>query len=224
LLYRYADVVICQSNLIGVELVENFGIKPDRVVYLANPVDVGEIRKAARTPERWEGPGLRFVSAGHLTYQTGFDRLLDLMAGTPPACHLTIFGEGSERLALAERGRALGIGDRVRLAGYSSCPWPSFAGADAFLLPSRWEGMPNAALEALACGTPVIGTPESGGLQEVAAVAPSDAVTIAPMGPEFLHAMGEVEPRSELLLRPSLLPRHFEADVVSAMFAELLAA
>ena len=226
LLYRHADKVICQSQLMGAELVNDFGVRPDRIAHLANPVDVGAIRGDAAPPPpptRLEGVGPRFVAAGQLVYQKGFDRLLDLMASASSDSHLTILGSGAEVGSLAEQGRALGIGDRVHFGGFSPCPWPTFAGADAFLLPSRWEGMANVALEALACGTPVIGTPEAGGLAEVAAAAPPGAVTLASFDAGFLRAMGDVLPRHDVTLRPSLLPASFEVKTVAATFAQFVA-
>src|SRR5690606_25273938 len=96
-----------------------------------------------------------------------------------------------------------------------SNPAPWVAGADAFLMPSRFEGMPNAALEALALGTPVIATPEAGGIGEV------EGVTIAEYGPAFEDAMRRATPRSASL-SASLLPDDFRIASVGRRFNELL--
>ncbi|MCG8612615.1 MAG: glycosyltransferase, partial [Pseudomonadales bacterium] len=61
----------------------------------------------------------------------------------------------------------LGINDRVHFAGYCRNPFAWFACADAFVISSRYDGFPNALLEALALGTPVIATPSPGGTREI---------------------------------------------------------
>ena len=114
--------------------------------------------------------------------------------------------------------RERGAADRIRFAGFEPEPWPFYAGADAVLVPSRWEGLPNVALEALACGTSVIATPESGGIAEVAAAAPPGAVTIAPWGDAFRSALANVVPSPVDDTRPSLLPVHHERDRVIERF------
>ena len=101
---------------------------------------------------------------------------------------------------------------------------PALAGADAFLLPSRWEGMPNVALEALAVGTPVIGTPEAGGLPEIRKLAGPRAVTIA-RDDGFVTALNQVKPRvfeTQASLRDSLLPEAFQLPKVMAGLAAVL--
>src|SRR5690606_340618 len=157
------------------------------------------------------GDGPRFVAAGRLTHQKGFDRLLDMMAATDSASRLTILGEGPELENLRAQAQRLGLGARVAFVGFEPSPWPRYAGADAFLLPSRWEGMPNAALEALACGTPVIATPESGGIGEIAALATPGAVTTAEAGTPFVELLRAVAPRPAAQ-HPSLLPAEFRVD------------
>ncbi len=175
LLYPTADAVLCQHDRAAAEMRERFGVPDSRIRRLDNPVDVAGLRAKA-TPRREPGPGPRFVAAGRLTRQKGFDRLLAMIARLP-AAHLTILGDGPDRAALESQALALGVGDRARLAGFEPSPWSWYAGADACLVPSRWEGMPNVALEALACGTPVIAMSEAGGIAELAAR--SDAVTVA---------------------------------------------
>ena len=187
---------------------------------LPNPVNSAHLR--ARPPEREPGPGRRFVAAGRLAPVKGFDRLIDLFAAVGPGDRLCLFGDGPERTMLEDRARAHGLGGRVRFAGFDPAPWPFYAGADAMLVSSRWEGLPNVALEALACGTPVIATPESGGIAEVAAAAPAGAVTIAAWGDDFGNALKRVAPSPAGGMRPSLLPERYERDRVIERFRAVI--
>lgn len=221
-LYPRAQLVICQSDWIRQEFETDFGLPPTRLVMLCNPIDVSSIRATLSNPQRARGPGLRFVSAGRLDRLKGYDRLVELFAAAPPNAELTILGEGPERPDLERRISRHGLEERVKLPGFADVPWPHVAGADAFLVPSRCEGMPNAALEALACGTPVIATPESGGLVATSDSAPAGAISIASIGQEFLAKMATLEPRNKEQARASLLPAEFSLDRVVERFQSLL--
>lgn len=221
--YRRADTVICSSEAMRAELARDFGVPEARLAVLANPVDREALRAAATPPRRAPGPGVRFVAAGRLHRQKGFDRLIAMMAEMPADAHLTIFGAGPEDAALTRQAESLGLAARVRFAGFAPAPWADFAGADAFLLPSRWEGMPNAALEAFACGTPVIATPDSGGLPALAGDCPSGALRIATIPEDFLAEMQRVRAAAPVEPRRDLLPEAFALSRVAARFAALLA-
>ena len=222
-LYRHADTVICSSGAMAAEMTRDFGVPADRIALLSNPVDVADLRGRAARPARETGPGVRFVAAGRLTRQKGFDRLLDMFARLPGSAGLTVFGDGPDRADLDRRVDRLGLADRVRFAGFEPNPWPWYAGADAFLLPSRWEGMPNAALESLALGTPVVATPEAGAIAEVARAAPESAVRIAEAGDPFIAQLSAVSESPAELVAASLLPRRFHAATVRDDFADILA-
>jgi glycosyltransferase involved in cell wall biosynthesis len=89
------------------------------------------------------------------------------------------------------------------------------ANADAFLLSSRWEGMSNMALEALSCGTPVIATVASGGIQELANKTDYGSVTIANTDQEFQQKMNRVRKNTNIIVpRDSLLPDAYKIDNV----------
>jgi glycosyltransferase involved in cell wall biosynthesis len=208
-LYPTAAAIVCQSQAIAGELVRDFGVRPERAVLVRNPVDVEGIRERATNGTRAPGSGVRFVAAGHLIPQKGFDRLLEMFARLSADAQLVIYGDGAERGSLEEQRHRLGLDARVHMPGFVGPElWPALAGADCFVMPSRWEGMPNAALEALACGTPVLATPEAGGLTEVAVDSPLGAVTLAPIG-GWEEALRRVTPRADTRLRPSLLPAEF---------------
>lgn len=214
LLYPAARHVIATSALMRAELAE-LGVADTQLVILPNPVDVARLRgfPVRRAP----GPGIRLVAAGRLVPQKGFDRLIPLMAGMD--VHLTILGDGPMRAELADMAARHGVA--LDLPGFATDAPSWYAGADAVLLPSRWEGMPNVALEALACGTKVIATPESGGIAEVAAAAPAGAVIVAEFGPAFAAAIAAVRPRDDVP-GPSLLPSDYQSDQVARRFAALL--
>lgn len=218
LLYPRADQVLATSQRMADELAA-FGVAASRLAILHNPVDVAALRERAAIPQRQPGDGLRLVAAGRLTEQKGYDRLIPLLSGLP-GLHLTILGEGPQRAMLEAMARQHAVA--LDLPGFVTEIPAWFAGADAVLLPSRWEGMPNVALEALACGTPVIATPESGGIAEIATAAAPGAVTVAAMGAPFRAAIAALAPRQDRGLRPSLLPAAYEVDAVSRQLAALL--
>lgn len=222
-LYRRAAAVIVPASYLARELAEDFHVPGDKIVVLHNPVDESALSDSARDPVRAPGEGARFVAVGRLAHQKGFDRLLDMMAAAPGNSHLTIIGDGPDRAALQAQLARLGLGGRVSMPGFLADAPRYIAGADALLLPSRWEGLPNVALEALALGTRVIAAPEAGGIDEIARLAPAGAVTLADAGPEFIAAMSEVGPCPDQARR-SLLPVEFKLETALQRFVSVISA
>lgn len=220
LLYRNADRVICNARTVA-DALEQLGVPGGRIARIENPIDVDGLRSSAGGVVR-DGAGRRFVAIGRLTRQKGFDRLLDWFAALPADCRLTILGDGPDRATLERQRHDAGLDDRVSLPGFSKQGWKELAQADAFLMPSRWEGMPNAALEALALGTPVIATATSGGLPELAAEISPPQLTIAKDADSFIAAMQIVEKTSGGL-RPCALPDRFVEKTVLVRYADTIA-
>jgi len=138
---------------------------------------------------------------------------------------LRVCGDGPEEGALRALADDLGIADRVTLAGFIADPLPEYLAAKVMALPSRWEGLPATALEAIACGCPVVATASSQGLvdllAEVGARAPVALGDEAGLAEALRAALDD-----ELPAVPSsaALPYGIEAacDEHAALFAELL--
>ena len=90
-----------------------------------------------------------------MSYQKGLDRVLGLFSKVDNI-ELVIVGEGEQRKLLETLVRDYRLQSKITFYGFIGNPYNIIAGADYFLLPSRWEGMPNCVLESLALGTPVI--------------------------------------------------------------------
>lgn len=221
-LYARADRVLAPSRIIADQLVGDFGVDGAAMTVLRNPVEVDRLRRSAAPARRAPGSGRRFVCVGRLNAQKAYGRLLDMMQATGAPGHVTIIGEGPERGVLERRIEDHGFKGRVTLAGFDANPAPWIAGADALLLPSLWEGLPNVVLEALALGTPVIAAPEAGGVGEIASLARKGAVTLAPVGPRFAKAMSDVTPAATPKIRTSLLPDAFHPAQVKQVFEDVL--
>lgn len=154
---RQADAIVCQSDAMRDDLTALLGTRTPMQV-IGNPVDVAAAQRAAaaRSEELPGAPAL--VAVGRLAAQKGHDLLLRALAvvrATHPGVHLTIVGDGPDRAALEQLARSLGLAQSVTFAGFVAEPLPLVAAADLFVLCSRYEGFPNAVLEALAIGTPV---------------------------------------------------------------------
>lgn len=114
----------------------------------------------APAPHPWlggDGPPV-VMGAGRLEPVKGFDTLVGAFARlrrSRPA-RLVLVGEGGQRGRLEAQARRLGVHDDVLMPGWVPDAWNWIARADVFALPSRREGMPNALIEALALGRPIV--------------------------------------------------------------------
>ena len=166
-LYQRADVVTantdgvrqsleCLPNLQRLELLPNPLPRKDDSLHVANAAD--GIRPEA------------FVTVARLVPQKGIDvliRALALMTGSASQWPVFLVGDGPERPALESQAVVEGVAHRVHFEGFRSDPEVLLAAASVFVLPSRFEGMPNALLEAMAAGLAVIVTDASPGPLEV---------------------------------------------------------
>lgn len=92
---------------------------------------------------------------GRLDRQKGFDVLIDAVA-TLPGVSAVIAGDGTERAALVRRAQDRSVADRVAIVPWTEEIGPFLRSLDVFVLPSRYEGLPLALLEAMAVGAPVV--------------------------------------------------------------------
>lgn len=224
-LYPLADAVISPAYAIQKEFYDDLYMKKDRHMLLYNPVNEARIREFS--PESYgdnRKQTVRFVAAGRLNRQKGFDRLIRRLPYLENKynCKLDILGEGEEHKNLQDLIYQLGLQDRVTLVGLKRRPWPYYASADCFVMPSRWEGMPNVVLESLAAGTPVIATRESGGIDEIAERCKDGAVTVSNTMDEFLKAMAQVKPNPVSKHRSSLVAKDFQYETVIKRFHNIL--
>lgn len=178
------------------------------VATLHDPVYV---QPKPRAPGR--GDLLRIVWIGRLEPQKDPELALQVMARVSAPAHLTMLGEGALQQRVCQRIVAMGLQDKVTLAGFVPEIESHLAEADALLITSRYEGGPAVAIEALAQGVPVVSTdcsfllrdvissPEPGRIvtsRDPAALAQALVeVGAAPHDPEILHLLtAPFEPRT----------------------------
>ncbi len=228
--YPFADRILSPTKLVFDEMPHFLKSRPEKLRRIFNPVDTDFISENIDPAFRSNLAGRHqrlFVGAGRLVDQKGFDRMIDILKSwkSRDDWRLVILGEGPDHNKLQGMVESSGL-HQVTLAGFESNPWKYFAVADAFVLPSRHEGLPNVALEALAMGAPVIAMDSAGGIEEISTESPAGSVMIARTMNEFLALMDAVELQDESMPRKSLLPSCFTlADVVTSyqqLFVELL--
>jgi glycosyltransferase involved in cell wall biosynthesis len=166
---RRADAVICQSEAMRSDLRGLLGARAPLHV-ISNPVDIDAVARSTAASEAELRGSPALVSMGRLMPQKGFDILLPAFAracARATRAHPTSYGDGPDRAKLIAQASELGVADAVTFEGFTTEPLPVLRAADVFVLASRWEGFPNAALEALACGTPVVLTNCPGANSEI---------------------------------------------------------
>lgn len=138
-------------------------------VDLANPVKMSQTRRPVRESLGLSDDAWLAVVVGRFSPEKGIDVFIEAfsrVAFGSQNTHAILVGDGQDHRMLERKVRELGIKNRVHFVGYTNTPGDFMIDADIIVLPSRSEGMPNVALEAMALGKPVIGT-VVGGIPEI---------------------------------------------------------
>jgi glycosyltransferase involved in cell wall biosynthesis len=166
--YRlFLDWIAAVAPSVRKGILEIGGVPEERVVVVGPGVDpegydVPTNAVAAARESLGAGPGSRLVvGAGRLHEQKRFDVLLEAFAlarKRVPAARLAVVGTGSLRAALEATADSLGVADGTVFAGFRPDYAAVVAAADVFAMSSDDEGLPYAALEAMAAGRAVVAT------------------------------------------------------------------
>lgn len=170
--YPKADVVITVSKAVELD-VKNYYGQGISCETIYNPVNVNEIHELAlQVPAKWhpwDDDAAIIISAGRLSRQKDYATLLRALHSVLKVkdCKLIILGEGELRSELEDMIRSLRLESHVWLPGFVDNPFPYFKAAQVFVLSSRWEGMPNVLIHALAMGLRVVSTDCPSGPKEI---------------------------------------------------------
>lgn len=196
--YPRAGSIIAVSSGVAQDLADNYGVPAERLASIANPVDIETILAKATEPPEVKIDEPYIMAVGRLVRSKNFAMLIAAFARCGSTRKLVIVGEGDERAALAGVARACGVEDRVLMPGFVGNPYALMRRAELFVLSSNAEGFPNALVEAMAVGAPVVATNCPSGPSEILADAPRETVqgiTFARHGvivpPDSADAMAE---------------------------------
>jgi N-acetyl-alpha-D-glucosaminyl L-malate synthase BshA len=204
-----SDGLTAVSSYLRDETVRDFSVPASRIEVIPNFIDT-EVWRPDRQPchrSKLAPGGEKIVM--HVSNFRSVKRVTDVVEifarvqGEIPA-RLVMVGDGPDRMRAQARAQELGINEHVLFLGKHQSVEELLACADLFLLPSEGESFGLAALEAMACGAPVVAS-NAGGLPEVVDHGESG----------FLHPVGDVDAMAESAIRV-LRDDQLHASLVSA--------
>jgi GalNAc-alpha-(1->4)-GalNAc-alpha-(1->3)-diNAcBac-PP-undecaprenol alpha-1,4-N-acetyl-D-galactosaminyltransferase len=201
-------------------------LSPRKTHVICNPVR--DMQPFARVDRH--GAERVVIAVGRLAQEKGFDVLLAAfaqVAASFPDWRLVVLGEGPEREALSGLAKSLGLASRASFPGWIAEPGEWLARADLFVMSSRYEGFPNALLEAMACGVPVISTDCLGAREIVTHDFDGVLVpvgSVAALAAAMAHLMGDSTARQRLAEAALAVSRRFSLDRVAGEWADILTA
>lgn len=156
-IYGTSDMLVCQSETVA----QYYKNVPHKIV-IPNPVDFSSYPKRVS-----EGQNTRIVGVGRLREQKNFlllEKAFARISKQFPKVSVVIYGEGPERKKLEEESKRDGLEGRFFLPGASKDILNEIKDATVFAFPTNYEGFPNALIEAISMGIPVVTTDFSTGI------------------------------------------------------------
>lgn len=158
-LYPIADYIVCQSKEVATFFPQ---YAQSKIKVIENPINEEALPDTLPTERR-----KAIVGVGRLFEQKNFSLLIDSFSEVTnlfPEYELEIYGEGPLRKVLQKKIESLGLEDKIELMGVKKNVMRYVADAELFVMSSNYEGFPNALVEAMASGLPVISTDFSTGV------------------------------------------------------------
>ena len=163
--------VICNSRMVRDDIARRFGLVPDRLHVIHNGVDLESFHPRLRAEEGRKlraktgvndaTPVMLFVGSGY--ERKGLPDLLRALAKMRREdAQLWVVGRDKQETLMRKLAQTLGVDRRVMFLGAQNDVRPFYGAADVFALPTIYDPLPNAVLEALACGLPVLTTTNCG--------------------------------------------------------------
>lgn len=164
--YPLAYHIIAQQDEMKRELLDKFHLDPHLITTLQNPLDLAALKSGIKASSPYENiKQHKYVWIARFGYQKGQDiliRAFNLVRKKDPLAHLYLIGKYNNNSNFDQKVfqyiKDENISDYVHIVGFDSNPYRWLAHCDCFVAPSRWEGLPNALIEASYLGKPCAAT------------------------------------------------------------------
>ncbi|MDP1735611.1 MAG: glycosyltransferase family 4 protein [Sulfuritalea sp.] len=168
--------VICNSRMVRDDIARRFGVADDKLHVIYSGVDLDAFHPRLRDEQGWalrektgvgaSTPVLLFVGSGY--QRKGLPTLLRALSQMSRSdARLWVVGRDKDEMLMRKLAQTLGVDERVLFLGAQTDVKPFYGAADVFALPTLYDPFPNAALEALACGLPLVTTTTCGAAELV---------------------------------------------------------
>lgn len=173
--YSRANRIICVSEGVKNDLVNNYGIDKRNCIVIRNPINnaliISKSKVIDKLEEVYDRRSSYIFAMGRLEEQKDFKTLIKAYS----LCHekiphnLLIMGDGSQRDELQSLITKLNIKDKVFMPGFVKNPYPYLSKCELFVLSSRWEGLANVLREAMVFNKKIVATDCPSGTKEILA-------------------------------------------------------
>ncbi len=166
--------VICNSRMVRDEVRQWFGVPEQKLHVIYNGVDTVRFnpdlcRHRTDVRERYGIPqdAMLFLFVGAGFERKGLRQAIEALARLPEAAFLLIVGKDRHAPRFVHHANRLGLSDRARFVGGQPDVTPFYGAADAFVMPTLYDPFPNAVLEAMAAGLPVVTSLKCGAAEQI---------------------------------------------------------
>ena len=166
--YNMSDRVIVMSDYAVNDMNREWGVRKKKLYKISNPISTNEY--STEDKEEWQFGDKVIICVGRLANEKQQNiaiKAFSVVCETDSSARLILLGDGYNRKKIEKMIKQAGLSDRVHLLGFQKDIYYYLKHSKVFLMTSQTEGFPNAMLEALNAGLPVISTDAPGGIGEI---------------------------------------------------------